>query len=580
MFSKFLNLSVLSLVAMALNTLSARPAEAQSAAAKINILLLDFESPIEMDLWVTELGIQSGACEVGVDYCNDFINAYRPLNRPATNGAGGSIASFEGAFVSWIVNSIGRGKVPAPDITLISGHHLGGFSGQHGTFYMREVSKLAENPLIREFFVTPRLVYLGGCYTVKSRFAEIEKDPVAYVNRVMSHTDIRPTTELLSQAIQQLAQKDPNPWARVFPNAALVGFDQKGPGKDNLGRVKFLIHEFAKQIARNEVARGESMANEIDRLKVNHTSGRTGLFASAALWWESKGGVATKTAAKSFLPAGTEAVDTATDLRDQQQIDPTEAKLALKGLYAMIARIETESKPKAKVTAPKMTAEDTLFIKQEIIRAIGSLSPTAEDDTWLEGALLEELRSGDDDRAIFAVENFERLSAFGTDSEDALLAAANSPDPTTRLTVLRMIGNSKYRPNSLTDVLVRAFYSSDLRTREYAALALGKIGGLPSDLLTNVVRQAALEQRGSVFKIYLSAILSRNATQLSPIDVRDLIRQIGVDRMFDYQIFGIVSRSAYTAHPGLCRALRKKLAAAGHQAPPNLQAVLKSCPAL
>lgn len=200
---------------LALLTLTATPTTAKD---RLNVLLLDYNAPIEHDVLLSHLCVErctrSGGCpdelvKAGADYWSDEFVVFRP-------GYLGSDASFPVRIY----------KDRDIDLLSISGHHASGFSGDFGKgrFYLDELSYVLRDVDGRDgFFASPSMVMLHGCWTdVDSGF---DGDPIEYVRHIIEDTTVRAgESERLLAAIQQMAGKD-DAYRRLFPNACILGYD-------------------------------------------------------------------------------------------------------------------------------------------------------------------------------------------------------------------------------------------------------------------------------------------------------------------------------------------------------------------
>jgi len=252
---------------------------------KKTLLFLDLNDPYEVDMWISVLGLSSQGCGANIDYCNSEFNAYRPIQ---------NLRAHED-IISWL-----RDSNILPDGIFITGHHVAGFFGIYGELRPLDFYNYAfpqkQGRLTHDFFLKPKFVYLGGCFTTQSKFSHIETNPLTYLNRVMSHQEV-PEGDLMVSAIQQIANGGmPNPWAPYFPNAALFGFDKRGPGKKSKPNIQQLISEFSAHV-KTQLAT-QSFSTAFDQL-ITTTSYS---FTEPAKWWSSQGRKLTQTAAAAHVP--------------------------------------------------------------------------------------------------------------------------------------------------------------------------------------------------------------------------------------------------------------------------------------
>ncbi|MEL7060369.1 MAG: hypothetical protein AAGN46_10125, partial [Acidobacteriota bacterium] len=206
--------AVLCLAVVASWTAISSPAAAEEP---LRVLLLDYHEPIEHDVLQSHLcvdrctrerGCPDAWIRDGVAWFSDDLVVYRPR--------------YLGQSARFVVEAYLDDDI---DFVSLSGHHASGFSGERGRgrFETQELSRdLATLENSRDFFASPSLVMLQGCWTdVKSGF---DGDPVEYVRHIIDDTQVRAgEAGRLQAAIQQIAGNE-QAYRDLFPNACILGY--------------------------------------------------------------------------------------------------------------------------------------------------------------------------------------------------------------------------------------------------------------------------------------------------------------------------------------------------------------------
>ncbi|MDZ4678170.1 MAG: HEAT repeat domain-containing protein [Oligoflexia bacterium] len=451
---------------------------------RLRLMFLDVEDPHEVDSWIVELNLQpSPTCPS--DYCNDEFIASRPTLH----------VKGQEEILKYI-----KEKKIFSNAVFISGHHSAGFFGVKGRFSKLSLEVLTDDQACLPFFCKPKFVYLGGCYTTASRFAEVEIDPYQYLQRVLTHENEVPRTQLIISAIHQIANKgDKNPYAPVFPNATLFGYDERGPGKNSIPYIKILVSSFLNYLKQLTRAPTSSTALfELLKLDRNHSH-----YAQASKWWSEEGSRVSTTKSASYFPDHP-IMQSNIDLEKFQKNTKSQTELLFQMSLALIDNSNTWG----------FTVDQSRLLLQDLDNALeGAASPPTELKNKLTQAALKIL-SDNPTQKVLALHAL-RISRSDNPSVHKMVAQElKNEDIYIRQAAIKALDKFQSKDHQILEAILEAFSDSNEMIRAFAASVVGRMK--PKDHKTHLALAGLLQdQTESVVLNALDALVTIETTDAS-----------------------------------------------------------------